>query len=263
MARGRIKEREYVNTSLNLDKELYSRLEKYMEENKIPTKVKVVEDALRHYFSLKECGRCGALNHPQSKICAVCGEKMGEYARVHTQIEEVYNDIWNILVDMRKRYSSCLAASQIVEKEVPLHSFGFGDAVPPSNGAMTHLHIQLLDIGDFLYFLSEEAITTEDKEVWDNLVNEWENNDMVIGESESLEIGKGLNETHLYLAGIIVDQSLSDIEEILQNLEKYLSAISLKKRELVGIEFTYQAMEKWVIEKEKNGGNDADTTKKP
>ena len=50
---GRTKEREYVNTSVNIDKELYEAVSEYMRENNLSTRVSVIEKSLRAFLSLE------------------------------------------------------------------------------------------------------------------------------------------------------------------------------------------------------------------
>lgn len=68
--------RVYVKTSVNLNLDLYKRIEEYRIANQLPDKTTVIDRALNYYLSAAKCRYCGTLNPPNGVNCAVCGNAL-------------------------------------------------------------------------------------------------------------------------------------------------------------------------------------------
>lgn len=243
MGRGRTKEREYVNTSLNIDKDLYSCLIKYMEENKIPTKVKVVEDALRYYFSLVECERCGTLNHPLAKRCAVCNERLHEYKTTFEEVKSGFEQILNIIDGMHKIYIQCSNILSEFRKNISDKDNSESDTNIPLEEMYVYLESQLRRFKDLLFFLQKDTICNEELELSKVVseLSEWVGYDLGDGDiktSTEYEMLDILHETYLHIVGVYVDTPLSTLKSLQNGLKMVRNVVSYHSENLSALQQT-------------------------
>lgn len=253
MARGRIKEREYVNTSLNLDKDLYSKLIKYMEDNKIPTKVKVVEDALRFYFSLVECERCGTLNHPLAKRCAVCNERLHEYKTTFEEVKSSFEQILQIIEDMHGNYDQCSNIVRMFRKNISRKEETESAINISLKEICEYLESQLRRFDELLFFLQKDNICNEDIEL-NEVVSEWEEvygydlkDSYDIKTSAEYEMLTILHETYLHIVGVYVDIPLSTLNSLKDGLKMVRNVVSYHSDTLTSLYRTSSVMQKRLI----------------
>lgn len=88
MTRGRRKEEDWVNTSINLSKDIYDWISEFMDRKGITTRKEVIEDALRAYIAtvdrdpltrtLEQCyGWCGEHQCAKCPILESCAKYLG------------------------------------------------------------------------------------------------------------------------------------------------------------------------------------------
>ena len=88
MTRGRRKEEDWVNTSINLSKDIYDWISEFMDRKGITTRKEVIEDALRAYIAtvdrdpltrtLEQCYEwCGGCQCDECPVLGSCAKYLG------------------------------------------------------------------------------------------------------------------------------------------------------------------------------------------
>lgn len=249
MPAKKVNKPEYAQLSLKIDKSLNDEVEVFWRRNLYQDKSSLVREALDYYIHAAKCDRCGAVNHPLAKRCAVCNEKMQEYKANFDEVKNGFEQVLQIIDGMHHAYSQC---SEILKKfrEISRGS----DSPILSEDMHRYLESQLTKYDELLFFLNRDNICTEDMDVLDAVVSDWEDNfgydlkdSYDIRESTEYEILSNLHETYLHLAGVYVDISLPTLKSLADSLKMSQNILKLHLENITAMYQYFSIMQKRLI----------------
>ena len=244
---------EYAQLSLKIDKSLNDEVEVFWRRNLYQDKSSLVREALDYYIHAAKCDRCGAVNHPLAKRCAVCNERLHEYKTTFEEVKSSFEQILQIIEDMHGNYDQCSNIVRMFRKNISRKEETESAINISLKEICEYLESQLRRFDELLFFLQKDSICNEDIEL-NEVVSEWEEvygydlkDSYDIKTSAEYEMLTILHETYLHIVGVYVDIPLSTLNSLKDGLKMVRNVVSYHSDTLTSLYRTSSVMQKRLI----------------